>query len=46
MTEVPPLAEFLRWLNEMPAVFYAAPERQSSSRGRMTSLPACRSHRR
>jgi hypothetical protein len=26
MTDLPPLAEFLRWLNEMPAMFYAAPE--------------------
>jgi hypothetical protein len=26
MTELPPLAEFLRWLNEMPPAFYAAPE--------------------
>src|SRR5579871_4860212 len=26
MAELPPLAEFLRWLNEMPPVFYAPPE--------------------
>jgi hypothetical protein len=26
MTELPPLAEFLRWLNEMPAAFRAVPE--------------------